>query len=400
MSRKATALLILALILYFFANQTQVGWLYVISALLIGIVLTARFFNRRMLRDLQVTRTFKQDTAELREGDSLAWDLTLSCEKTAFQLLLTQINPLADPDTDQYLQKQFLPQVTAEGLTFQHDGEVYRRGVHTFPPLEVTTRAPFGLFTQHRALHTLSEASDSLLIYPECKQIARLSLFDQRPSVQFSRAQAGLGNEIMGVRPYRTGDSPRHIHWRSVARTGRLVSKEFVDETQPGLAIVLDNSQLNDPDYQALYQATKHNPFETAVKIAASLGDYALRHSYPLHIINQTAPRGPLNAAILWQYLARLEPDNERPFSDNLAQITQTFIAIILPYPSEKAVRPIIQLAQQGHTIRTYLIDPATYPDHPQTGSNTDSVSALVNQLKSAQIEVKQVPFQGEWTEN
>ena len=56
-----------------------------------------------------------------------------------------------------------------------------------------------------------------------------------------------------------------------------MVSKEFADETQPGVTLALD--LFRHPYAPA---ETKHTPFEWAVKVAASIGDYANRRGYPL----------------------------------------------------------------------------------------------------------------------
>ncbi len=42
------------------------------------------------------------------------------------------------------------------------------------------------------------------------------------------RAFASREGDFAGLREWRPGDSPRHIHWRSSARAGRLLTKEFV----------------------------------------------------------------------------------------------------------------------------------------------------------------------------
>jgi uncharacterized protein (DUF58 family) len=53
-------------------------------------------------------------------------------------------------------------------------------------------------------------------------------------------ARAGSGNELFGIREYRPGDSLRRIHWRSSARHGQLVVREYEPPGQQTLSIVLD----------------------------------------------------------------------------------------------------------------------------------------------------------------
>jgi uncharacterized protein (DUF58 family) len=52
--------------------------------------------------------------------------------------------------------------------------------------------------------------------------------------------RAGHGNDLYGVREYRAGDSLRRIHWRTSARRGQLVVREFEPPGQRVLALLLD----------------------------------------------------------------------------------------------------------------------------------------------------------------
>ena len=55
-TKRGWMLVAVALILYFFANQTQVGWLYVLAAIAAGLWLAAWPVPRRMLRGLSLIR--------------------------------------------------------------------------------------------------------------------------------------------------------------------------------------------------------------------------------------------------------------------------------------------------------------------------------------------------------
>jgi uncharacterized protein (DUF58 family) len=43
-------------------------------------------------------------------------------------------------------------------------------------------------------------------------------------------SNVGQSDEFVALRDYRQGDPLRHIHWRSWARAGKPVVKEFEDE--------------------------------------------------------------------------------------------------------------------------------------------------------------------------
>src|SRR3989442_6729078 len=52
--------------------------------------------------------------------------------------------------------------------------------------------------------------------------------------------RAGAGTEVFGVREYRPGDLLRRIHWRSSARHGELIVREYEPPGVRTLAIICD----------------------------------------------------------------------------------------------------------------------------------------------------------------
>ncbi len=390
-TKRTPAILFIALLLYLFANQTQVGWLYVMSALLAGVVAAAWALNRRALRGLAGTRQVGAGAqAELYEGDEVAVRLALKNPGRApmTHVRTAEICPLADPESAHRNLNIFIPALPAGGETaLAYDVTIYRRGLHEFPPLALESRAPFGFFRRKRTL----AAPARVLVYPELRPLRRLNLLDRQPSVQLTRPRAGAGTEVIGVRPYRTGDSPRHIHWRSVARTGQLISKEFVDESRPGVTVALDLFPNPYPDPE-----NKHHPFEWAVKIAASIGDYAQRRGYALHLLaDETAwppPSGPLSRLALLEYLARVQPTSMRSLAEILETgMVQTFLVALLPWPNRDVIDPLIALRQRGVEVLAILLDPASFP--------TGDVSAapLAAELRALDVGTRLVAFGQDW---
>ncbi len=56
----------------------------------------------------------------------------------------------------------------------------------------------------------------------------------------------GAGIEPRGIREYAQGDSLRHVHWRSTARTGVLLVKEFEAGSHAAAAIVIQRTKSTD----------------------------------------------------------------------------------------------------------------------------------------------------------
>jgi uncharacterized protein (DUF58 family) len=73
-------------------------------------------------------------------------------------------------------------------------------------------------------------------------------------------SNVGQSDEFVSLREYRHGDPLRRIHWRSWARIGKPIVREFEDEFFSRYALVLDT--FSDEPYS--------EPFEEAVSVASS----------------------------------------------------------------------------------------------------------------------------------
>ncbi len=380
-----------SIIIYLFGNQTQVGWLYVVSALMLGVVVAGWWLSRGSLKGLTGKRRVgKALDTELYEGDEVGISLKINKLKRPISSLIRieEVCPLAAPDSPKHNAKLFIPALAqGETVEFEYAVTLDRRGLHTFPSLKAESRAPFGFFRRSGQV----DIPTRILVYPEVHPLKKLELLDRQLTAQVARSKAGVGYEVMGVRPYRPGDSPRHIHWRSVARTGTLISKEFADEAQPGLTLVID--LFNHP-----YPITdsKHTPFEWAVKAAASIGDYAQHKGYNLYVISDdevmAAPQGAISEMALLQYLARVQPIGQRPMTNVIGgQMTQHFLAVLLPYPDTQAVEALVALRQQGIEVLAVVIKGTSFP---VVGASS---ATMVDQLLAADVMVRQISFGNDW---
>ncbi len=393
---RSGVVLIGAVVLYFFANQTQVGWLYVMCALLAGMVLAAWWLGRATLRGLEGQRRVGEG-AEFYENDSVPIHFTLrqTDRSSSAQIRLTEACLLAAPDSPQRAIRLFVPSLPSKSaVQFDYMVEIYRRGVYEFPPLELASSAPFGFFKRRRVI----EVPSSVLVYPEVKPLAHFDLLDRQFAPQVTRPTAGVGYEVMGLRPYRPGDSPRSIHWRTVARTGQLITKEYADETQPGVTLALD--LFHHPYAPA---DSKHTPFEWAVKVAASIGEYAQRRGYPLTLAtnddNLPAPAGAISWYSLLQYLARVTPVGALSLGEALARVPlPAFLIVVLPYPDAGIAATLRDLHVRQARVLAVILDPETFPigTHDRAPLQSDARS-LASELSAAGIETRLIRFGESW---
>jgi uncharacterized protein (DUF58 family) len=114
------------------------------------------------------------------------------------------------------------------------------RGETLFASAEIRIFSPLRLWQITR------RAGDALpvRVYPNFRALARYTLLatDNRLSqigvLQVRRR--GEGMEFHQLREYREGDPPRAIDWKATSRTGRLIAREYEEEKDQRVLLVID----------------------------------------------------------------------------------------------------------------------------------------------------------------
>lgn len=137
---------------------------------------------------------------------------------------------------------------------------VNHRGVLDLNELVLARTDPLGLIRVVRRY----PMAQKLLVLPRRYYIPPLAL-PGHPRYQLGgvtlASHVGQSEEFISLRDYRYGDPIRHIHWRSWAKVGRPIVREFEDEFFVRHALVLDT----------FTDWPEHEAFEAAVSVAASL---------------------------------------------------------------------------------------------------------------------------------
>jgi uncharacterized protein (DUF58 family) len=134
-----------------------------------------------------------------------------------------------------------------------------RRGILRFTGVTVARPDLLGLFRSFSRV----AAPQVVLILPKRYLLPAIALPGvmkyQEGGVALA-ANVGRSEEFVALRDYRHGDPLRHIHWRSWAKTGKPIVKEFEDEFFVRHALVLDTF-TDEPHSELL---------DEAVSVAAS----------------------------------------------------------------------------------------------------------------------------------
>ncbi|HEV3003058.1 MAG TPA: DUF58 domain-containing protein [Pirellulales bacterium] len=152
-----------------------------------------------------------------------------------------------------------------ESRTATYRGRLPRRGRYQFGPLRLSTRFPLGLVKYAFSF----DQPDSLVVFP---RLGRLTLGWQRwlesaelGLSQTARQQGFTAGEFYGLRDWRSGDSRRWLHWRTSARRQKPVVRQFEQERNQALAVIVE---LWQPE-QA--EARHADNVELAVSMAATI---------------------------------------------------------------------------------------------------------------------------------
>ncbi|MCM3695156.1 DUF58 domain-containing protein [Microbacterium oleivorans] len=174
------------------------------------------------------------------------------------------------------------------------------RGVLAVGPVSVLRGDPLGLFER---THDRRQAVD-LFVHPRTLPLEGLSLGQMRdleglPDQHLARDDVSFH----ALRDYQPGDDLRHVHWKSTARTGTLMVREYEQTRRSHFVVALSThpGEYRDPE-----------EFETAISVAGSIGLRALRDSRTLDVRTSA---GKIRAETGRRYLdslSALEPSKPR----------------------------------------------------------------------------------------
>jgi len=199
-----------------------------------------------------------------------------------------------------------------------------RRGLLRFTAVTVARPDPLGLFQGLRNL----PKPQTVLILPKryaLPPIALPGVMKYQPGGVAQASSVGQSEEFVSLRPYRSGDPLRRIHWPSWAKAGEPVVKEFQDEFFVRHALVLDT----------FLDAPESDLFEEAVSVAASFACAIQTQESLLDLmfvgpqaICLTAGRGVAHVEQMLEILAAARPCRDRSF-ETLCQLVLDHMSLV-----------------------------------------------------------------------
>jgi uncharacterized protein (DUF58 family) len=341
-TKRAVVVALVGALLFVAGATAQASWLFVMAAGVLAL-LAASIFMRSDLRSVSVERRMPQ---RVRVGDEIHAGLVVRNQGKRPLPVFRVEDRFAAFGATSILVERLLP---GEAAHAELSHRAHRRGVFEGAEVLQTTGAPFGLLRTSRRLHVPSD----LVVTPGWVDLRSFPILEPSsfPSdLLHERARTGAGEEFLGVREYRPGDPPRAVHWRSTARAGHLVVREFEEQVASRVALVLAGEDTGTPPDSA---------FEMLVSALASIGMYALSTGHPLLAVRAVGERASEQL---------VDPDRFE-LLDWLAAAT----------PCDRSHEPLVRLALERIGKRGTVVLFA-----PSTGQAGASLRAAVRLVQTA----------------
>lgn len=275
-----------------------------------GQPLRYRVRVKNLTRKRQTGLTLLEDLADPRPSyaDWLAFQLAEGRRVRPFRMNQPRSrNPFRQANSKDAMIPPMLPNEEADA-----QAEIFplRRGILHLNGVTVARPDPLGLFRSFLRM----PVPQTVLVLPRRYSLPSITLPGamryQKGGVALA-THVGSSEEFVALRDYRHGDPLRHIHWRSWAKAGKPIVKEFEDEFFVRHALVLDTFD-EEPNSDVL---------EECVSVAASFACTVLTQESLLDLLfvgNQsycfTAGRGLAHADQMLEILASVRNCPDKPF--------------------------------------------------------------------------------------
>lgn len=263
----------------------------------------------------------------------------------------------------------------------------YRRGRFRLGPMRIVSGDPLGLYHFTREIPQTS----SVIVYPAAPLLPAFTppLGQLVGGETIRNRTHNVTPNVAGVRDYEPGDSFNRIHWRSTARTGRIIVKEFEEDPTAHIWLVLDlhrDMHVQAPDYEPprgdrpvtiwseeAPEAIPPTTEEYAVTVAAALARHFIERNRSIGFIAHgeerevlQPDRGRRQLTKIFEHLAVLRATGSMRLADVVALENSFFtrgttVVAVTASPDAAWVDALRDLNRRGVRSVAVTIDPASF---------------------------------------
>lgn len=240
-----------------------------------------------------------------------------------------------------------------------------QRGQYTLGPVDLETTDPFGLFRVKRRI----PLTRRIVVYPETVNIPGFGLLaGALPGGAATRDRTHyVTPNVAGVREYAPGDSFNRIHWRSSARTGTLMVKQFEPDPTSDVWILLD---MHGRSQAGSGLASTE---EYSVTVAASLARHFINRGRAVGLLaygekHEVIPsdRGGRQMLKILDELAVVRANGRAPLAEVIAAEAPRFgrhstIVIVTPSTDHGWIAALAHMRERGISSAVCLLETSTF---------------------------------------
>ncbi|MEZ0375088.1 MAG: DUF58 domain-containing protein [Candidatus Sericytochromatia bacterium] len=368
-------LLLTAIFLFLAATNIQVGWVYLVDALLWSVVGMAFVLPFLQLRRLQIKRHFppapyagqplKVDVEIINPG---RWPLAFINLEDLPPQVLRGGKISGEPE------KGFVVTL-GRGQSYRYSYTLLPEsdGVHVFNSLRTGSFGPLGLV----GLYWKQKFASAVVIRPLPPPTPmKLMSEEQQLALMHARQRSHFSEDISHFREYQPGDNKRSIHWKNTAKRQKLIVAEAREEPFQQALLLVDTSQAQD-------KAGFHRLIRQAESICQALLDQQMElvcfaqeaDSGSWETLGLPVPERALQNVRNWEtasyWLATLEADASEPLELALARrglnVGEQLVVLVSTRPSPEllarlcagrgsdGLAPIIVYASAGTQVPSEL---------------------------------------------
>lgn len=292
-----------------------------------------------------------------------------------------------------------LPIAPEEDLAIrtQYGFRPLKRGRYRWSGVTVEGTDALGLVSKTRAYET---AAAEILILPQPIPVS----VDLPAAAGWGISEAesgqtrGAGLEPWGVRAYAPGDSLRHVHWRSSARVGTLLVKEFEAGTHAAAGFILqrkNGSEVGEDAHTSLETMCSH-----AVFLAESFLVKGARVEFPTIEANPSRSAAHERVNEIYETLAGVQANSTSDVSEEALSVagvlppgSVVFVLLAVADPNLPGAIPL--LVGRNLRVITLLYDANAYLAKNRGLIASATEPAYIGQLQSAGATPILMPTEG-----
>lgn len=378
---KALGIFALALVCFVAAQGTSIPLFFYLFYLLLALLLLAYLWSWSNLKGVTVTRDVGTRRAQVGE-------------EARERIILDNEWPL--PKLWVEVQDHSNMPLHAAGFVAYLPGNERRRwtvrtpctmrGKWTLGPVTLHSGDPFGIFKLEREV----DATADLIVYPATVNLPefRLPSAELPGGADLRSRTFHVTPNVSTIREYVPGDSFNRIHWRSTARTNKLMVKEFELDPTADVWIVADmheRSQAVAEEQRTLYRDRRkgqdiqvpESTEEYIVSAAASIARHLLNGSRNVGLLawgqhREIIPpeREARQLYKILESLAVIRAHGTHPLAEVLiaesAQFSRSSTMVLITSSVEPAwVNSLQQLLYRGIQTVVVLVDQESFGGWP-----------------------------------